>query len=108
MNNNDAKYIKIPKAIVTSEKYKDVSIEAKFLYALIYDKLLLSIDNKEFLVDERGKIYTTFMTTEVMESMRCCDNKATALLRELESNKLILRKRRGLGKPNAIYVDDSF
>ena len=41
---------------------------------------------------------------EVMDALGCADNKATKLFRELEKFGLIERKRRGLGKPNLIYV----
>ena len=39
-----------------------------------------------------------------MDALGCADNKATKLFRELEKFGLIERKRRGLGKPNLIYV----
>ena len=38
------------------------------------------------------------------QSLGCADKKATKLLRELEEYGLIERKRRGLGKPDLIYV----
>ena len=41
---------------------------------------------------------------EIMEALYCADNKATKLMKELESCGLIERKRRGLGKPSLIYV----
>ena len=45
-----------------------------------------------------------FPVQEVMDALGCADNKATKLFRELEKFGLIERKRRGLGKPNLIYV----
>lgn len=39
-----------------------------------------------------------------MDALGCADNKATKLFRELENAGLVERKRRGLGKPNLIYV----
>ena len=39
-----------------------------------------------------------------MDALGCADNKATKLFRELEKFGLIEGKRRGLGKPNLIYV----
>ena len=39
-----------------------------------------------------------------MDALGCADNKATKLFRELEKFGLIERKRRGLGKPDLIYV----
>ena len=40
----------------------------------------------------------------MQDSLGCADKKATKLLRELEEYGLIERKRRGLGKPDLIYV----
>jgi hypothetical protein len=49
-------------------------------------------------------VYIIFPVQEVMDALGCADNKATKLFRELEKFGLIERKRRGLGKPNLIYV----
>ena len=49
--------------------------------------------------DDTGRVYIIFTTEEIMEALYCADNKATKLMKELESCGLIERKRRGLGKP---------
>lgn len=49
-------------------------------------------------------MYIIFPVQEVMDALGCADNKATKLFRGLEKFGLIERKRRGLGKPNLIYV----
>ena len=49
-------------------------------------------------------MYIIFPVQKVMDALGCADNKATKLFRELEKFGLIERKRRGLGKPNLIYV----
>lgn len=49
-------------------------------------------------------MYIIFPVQEVMDALGCADNKATKLFRELEKFGLIEGKRRGLGKPNLIYV----
>ena len=49
-------------------------------------------------------MYIIFPVQEVMDALGCADNKATKLFQELEKFGLIERKRRGLGKPNLIYV----
>ena len=49
-------------------------------------------------------MYIIFPIQEVMDALGCADNKATKLFRELENAGLVERKRRGLGKPNLIYV----
>ena len=66
------------------------------------DRMGLSVKNG--WLDEQGRVYIIFPVQEVMDALGCADNKATKLFRELEKFGLIERKRRGLGKPNLIYV----
>ena len=76
--------------------------DAKTLYGILLDRMGLSVKNG--WLDEQGRGYIIFPVQEVMDALGCADNKATKLFRELEKFGLIERKRRGLGKPNLIYV----
>ena len=76
--------------------------DAKTLYGILLDRMGLSVKNG--WLDEQGRVYIIFPVQEVMDALGCADNKATKLFRELEKFGLIERKRRGLGKPNLIYV----
>ena len=80
----------------------DLSTDAKTLYGILLDRMGLSVKNG--WLDEQGRVYIIFPVQEVMDALDCADNKATKLFRELEKFGLIERKRRGLGKPNLIYV----
>ena len=80
----------------------DLSTDAKTLYGILLDRMGLSVKNG--WLDEQGRVYIIFPVQEVMDALSCADNKATKLFRELEKFGLIERKRRGLGKPNLIYV----
>ena len=64
----------------------------------------MGLSVKNGWLDEQGRVYIIFPVQEVMDALGCADNKATKLFRELEKFGLIERKRRGLGKPNLIYV----
>ena len=55
-------------------------------------------------LDEQNRVFIIFTIEDVKRALCCADNKATKLLRELEEYGLIERKRRGLGKPDLIYV----
>ena len=55
-------------------------------------------------MDKAGRVFIIYTVQEVQDSLGCADKKATKLLRELEEYGLIERKRRGLGKPDLIYV----
>ena len=64
----------------------------------------MGLSVKNGWLDEQGRVYIIFPMQEVMDALGCADNKATKLFRELKKFGLIERKRRGLGKPNLIYV----
>ena len=64
----------------------------------------MGLSAKNGWLDGQGRVYIIFPVQEVMDALGCADNKATKLFRELEKFGLIERKRRGLGKPNLIYV----
>ena len=95
-------YFRVPKILFQDIKFKDLSTDAKTLYGILLDRMGLSVKNG--WLDEQGRVYIIFPVQEVMDSLGCADNKATKLFRELEKFGLIERKRRGLGKPNLIYV----
>ena len=95
-------YFRVPKILFRDIKFRDLSTDAKTLYGILLDRMGLSVKNG--WLDEQGRVYIIFPVQEVMDALGCADNKATKLFRELEKFGLIERKRRGLGKPNLIYV----
>ena len=95
-------YFRVPKILFRDIKFKDLSTDTKTLYGILLDRMGLSVKNG--WLDEQGRVYIIFPVQEVMDALGCADNKATKLFRELEKFGLIERKRRGLGKPNLIYV----
>ena len=96
-------FYRIPKLLITSDQFKDVSVEAKLLYGLMLDRLSLSIKNGWF--DALNRAYIIYTIDEVMEDMHCGSQKAVKLVAELEKKAgLIKKKRQGLGKPSLIYV----
>ena len=95
-------YFRVPKILFRDIKFKDLSTDAKTLYGILLDRMGLSVKNG--WLDEQGRVYIIFPVQAVMDALGCADNKATKLFRELEQCGLVERKRRGLGKPNLIYV----
>ncbi len=101
-------YYMLPKIIVTDERFKNLSSDAKILYSCLLERTSLSFRNK--WLDEENRVYIIFTVEEIMEILGRSNKTAVKILNELDSTSggigLIERKKRGLGKPNIIYVKD--
>mgnify|MGYP001390669400 CR=1 FL=1 len=86
-------FFRIPKALFQEQRFQDLSTDAKTLYGILLDRMSLSVKNEWF--DKKGRVFIIFTIEDVKRTLRCADNKATRLLRELEKFGLIERKRRG-------------
>ena len=95
-------FFRIPKALFQEQRFQNLSTDAKTLYGILLDRMSLSVKNEWF--DKKGRVFIIFKIEDVKRTLRCADNKATRLLRELEKFGLIERKRRGQGKPCLVYV----
>ena len=95
-------FFRIPKALFQEQQFQNLSTDAKTLYGILLDRMSLSVKNEWF--DKKGRVFIIFTIEDVKRTLRCADNKATRLLRELEEFGLIERKRRGQGKPCLVYV----
>ena len=95
-------FFRIPKALFQEQRFQNLSTDAKTLYGILLDRMSLSVKNEWF--DKKGRVFIIFTIEDVKRTLRCADNKATRLLRELEKFGLIERKRRGQGKPCLVYV----
>ena len=98
-------YFRIPRQLITSPRFKQVSTDAKLLYGMLLDRMGLSLKNEWF--DTDGRVYIYYTVDEICGDMTCGRDKAMKLLAELDTGKgvgLIERKRQGQGKPTRIYV----
>lgn len=95
-------FYRIPKLLFQDSRFQPLSTDAKTLYGILLDRMSLSARNG--WLDKAGRVFIIYTMQEVQDSLGCADKKATKLLRELEEYGLIERKRRGLGKPDLIYV----
>ena len=95
-------YFRIPKALFQDRRFRQLSTDARTLYGILLDRMSLSAKNN--WLDEQGRVYIIYTVREVRESLCCAEHKAVKLFRELEQADLIERKRRGLGRPNLIFV----
>lgn len=105
INNNMGEFVffQLPKSIHCNRQYKELSIEARYLYMLMYDRNKLSIANN--WINENGDIYIFFSVESICEEMKVGNKKAIKLKKELIKSKLIEDVRQGMNKPNIIYVN---
>ena len=96
------RFFRIPKILFEQPYFKPLSCESKLLYGLMLDKMTLSQRNG--WMDEESRTYIIFTVESVTEDIGCSRDKARKLVSELEAVGLIEKKRRGLGKPDIIYV----
>ena len=95
-------FYRVPKILFTDSRYRRISTDAKMLYGLMLDRMALSEKNR--WNDDSGRLYIFFTVDDIQEALGIARQKAAQLLAELEKGGLILRERRGLGRPNRIYV----
>lgn len=95
-------FLRVPKFLFTDKTFAGVSNDSKILYSFLLDRMSLSV--KSGWLDEKNRVYIIFTHEEAQEVMGCGSDKCTKVFKELESIGLIVRKKRGMGKPALIYV----
>ena len=77
----------------------------KLLYGLMLDRMSLSMKNG--WLDDENRAYIIYAVENIMEDLGCSKPTCIKVMRELDADNgigLIEKKRRGLGKPDIIYV----
>ncbi|MFR4172294.1 MAG: DUF6017 domain-containing protein [Lachnospiraceae bacterium] len=98
-------FYRVPRLLIKDERFKGLSSDAKLLYGLMLDRMSLSMKNGWF--DEKNRAYIIYTLDNVMEDLGCAKATCVKVMKELDSDNgigLIEKKRRGLGKPDIIYV----
>lgn len=98
-------FYRVPRMLIKDENFKGLSSDAKLLYGLMLDRMSLSIKNGWF--DNHNRAYIIYTIDNIMEDLGCGKDKAVKVVAELDLKKgigLIEKVRRGLGKPDLIYV----
>ena len=94
-------FYRIPKLLLTSNEYAEVSIEAKLLYGLILDRMGMSLKNK--WIDEENRVYILYPITNIQEDLNVSKKKAMEYLGALDTCGLVTKRVRGLGLPSLLY-----
>lgn len=95
-------FIRIPKVMLTNEKFKELSLPAKVLYGLLLDRMNLSMKNH--WMDDEKRVFIIYQIADIQEDLGFSKKKAIEYLAELEEFGLVEKRRRGFGLPSIIFV----
>lgn len=95
-------YYQMPQELFENGKYKNVSIEAKVIYAFLLNRMNLSRINK--WINDKWEIYLIYTRKEIQSKLNLSDKPVTRAFKELRETNLIKEEKQGFGKPNLIYI----
>ncbi len=98
-NTRIASYMAFPRFLIGLE----LSMTAKFVYMLLLDRSKLSRVNEGW-TDELGRVFVHFTIESLSYQLGKSSSVIKAALKSLAEAGLIIRQRRGVGRPNRIYV----
>ena len=97
-------YYVIPRVLLESTVYEDLSIGAKLLYVIALDSLQASI--RYGMVDEHDIPFCILKPERVCQELQCSHRTLTRYYKELTDIGLIERRKRGFAPDLSIYLRD--
>lgn len=94
-------FYRLPKALITDARFKDITNNSKLLYGLMLDRMSLSVRSGWF--DDQNRVYIKYSIKNIMEDLNCSKMTAVGLLKELQAIGLMDIGQEN-GKANIIYV----
>ncbi len=95
-------FLRFPLTLLANPKYKEMSLEAKFIYSLLLGRLTLS--QKNGWINEDNEVYLIYTREDAANILNISYKKTIAAFRELIDKGLLYEKRQGRGYPNLLYV----
>lgn len=99
---DNERYYQVPVAFFTNPYYKDLSNDSKLAYAILKNRLILSIKNN--WLDNDGAVYIFYTQDKLSEIMNISKRTITNVINQLKENNLIDVVQQGRGLPAKIYV----
>lgn len=84
------------------EEYRNLSLRAKVMYMLIFDRRTLSIQNKWH--DKNGDVFIYFTNQQFMNLLNCDEKTVIKAKRDLQDIGLLREVQQGVNKPNRLYI----
>ena len=97
-----ASYVPLPRFLLHDETLRDISNDAKVLYALLLDRA--SISRQNGYVEPDGTIRLYFTVEQAQAKLHRSRQSATRIVRELEDSGLLVRRKQGLGRRGLMTV----
>ncbi|MEY8604601.1 replication initiator protein A [Staphylococcus nepalensis] len=97
------RFYRLPKVFFTNEKYQKLSNHAKMAYAILQDRLQLSIKNN-WVDEETGHIYFIYSNEKLQEILNCGKNYPTKIKNELVDAGLLEVKKRGKNVTDKLFL----
>lgn len=94
-------FIPVPRAL--AKGFKDLSINAKWAYSLMLDRMMMSRQNIDRFHDKNG-MFLLFNQDEIAELIGASKRTVIRIFKELEESGLIETKKQGFGKAQKIYL----
>lgn len=98
-----ASYIPLPRFLFQDEALRDITNDAKVLYAMLLDRA--SISKQNGYIEPDGTIRLYFTVEQAQERLHRSRQCVTRIFRELEYCGLIIRKKQELGRPSLITLN---
>lgn len=81
------RFYALPKILFESDRYKQMRIDTKVAYAILKDRLSLSLKNN--WIDEAGYIYLVYSNANLMEILNCSKSTLLRIKKQLTEYGLI-------------------
>lgn len=95
-------FLRVPLSLLANPKLRGMSLEAKFVYSLLLNRLTLS--QKNGWIDDNQQVYLIYKREDVAETLNISYKKSISAFKELIENDLLFEERQGRGFPNLLYV----
>ena len=95
-------FLRFPLTLLANPKYREMSLEAKFIYSLLLNRLTLSRKNN--WINEDNEVYLIYTREDAANTLNITYRKAISAFKELIEVGLLYEQRQGRGFPNLLYV----
>lgn len=95
-------FLRFPLTLLANPKYRKMSLEAKFIYSLLLNRLTLSQKNN--WINENNEVYLIYTRENAANTLNITYRKAISAFKELIEVGLLFEQRQGRGFPNLLYV----